>query len=105
MTNEVPKAYWIAFVTVTDPEAYGDYQQLAPAAFAKYGAEFLVRGGAADTLEGQKWQRHVVISFDSKEQALACYNSPEYQNAREHRSAACTANIVIVDGQPPAQKA
>lgn len=94
----MPKAYWIACVTVTDPDAYAGYQRHAPAAFAKYGAEFLVRGGAADTLEGDAWQRHVVIAFDSKAQALACYNSPEYREARQHRFGACHANIAIVDG-------
>ena len=94
------KAYWIAFVTVTDPDAYAGYQQVAPAAFAKYGAQFVVRGGEADTMEGKDWQRHVVIAFESKEAALACYNSPEYQLARERRKGACEANIVIVDGLP-----
>jgi len=97
----MPKAYWIAFVTVTDPAAYAGYQQHAPAAFAKYGARFLARGGAAETLEGQDWQRHVVIEFDTKAEALACYNSPEYKAARAHRFGACLANIVIVDGLPP----
>lgn len=96
------KGYWIAFVTVTDPEAYAGYQHHAPAAFAKYGGRFLVRGGDADTLEGPEWQRHVVIEFESKEQALACYNSPEYQEARRHRAGACTANIAIVEGLNPA---
>ncbi len=94
----MPKAYWIAFVTVTDPDAYKGYQHHAPLAFAKYDAKFLVQGGAADTLEGDEWQRHVVIAFDSKAQALACYNSPEYQTARAHRLGACIANIAIVDG-------
>lgn len=96
------KAYWIAFVTVTNPDAYAGYQHHAPAAFAKYGAKFLVRGGEAETLEGDEWQRHVVIEFASKGQALACYNSPEYQEARKHRIGACHANIAIVDGLPPA---
>lgn len=96
----MPKAYWIAFVTVTDPDGYAGYQQHAPAAFAKYGAEFVVRGGEAETLEGDEWQRHVVIAFESKAQALACYNSPEYQAARARRAGACNANIVIVDGLP-----
>ncbi|AXI41685.1 DUF1330 domain-containing protein [Sulfitobacter sp. SK011] len=97
----MPKGYWIAFVTVTDPDAYAGYQHHAPAAFAKYGARFLARGGDAATLEGELWQRHVVIEFDSKEQAVACYNSPEYQSARRHRSNACNANIVIVEGMVP----
>lgn len=96
----MPKAYWIALVTVTDPDAYAGYQQLAPAAFAKHGARFLARGGEAITLEGEAWQRHVVIEFESKAQALACYNSPEYAMARSHRDAACIASIAIVDGLP-----
>lgn len=96
----MPKAYWIAFVTVTDPDLYAGYQAHAPAAFAKHNARFLVQGGAADTLEGDIWQRHIVIEFDSKAQALACYNSAEYQDARRHRVGACDANIVIVDGLP-----
>ena len=97
------KGYWIAFVTVTDPDAYDGYQKLAPEAFAKYGARFLARGGDATPLEGETWQRHVVVEFESKEQALACYNSPQYQAARRHRTGACTANIVIVDGLPETQ--
>jgi uncharacterized protein (DUF1330 family) len=92
------KAYWIAHVTITDPDAYAGYQQLAPQAFAEHGAVFLARGGNATTLEGDTWQRHVVIEFASHEHALACYNSTEYQAARACRSQACTANIVIVDG-------
>lgn len=94
------KGYWIALVTVTDPARYTDYQKVAPEAFAQYGARFLVRGGEADTLEGQTFQRHVVIEFESKDQALACYNSPEYQAARAYRLSACIANVVIVEGLP-----
>lgn len=94
----MPKGYWIAFVTVTDPDRYAGYQQLAPLAFAKFGARFLARGGSFETLEGPAFERHVVIEFDSKAQALACYNSPEYQAAREKRNAACIASIAIVEG-------
>ena len=95
------KGYWIAFVTVTDAEAYTGYQQHAPEAFAKYGGRFLVRGGAAETQEGRHWQRHVVIEFNNMAQALACYQSPEYQLAKAHRDGACEAEIVIVEGMPP----
>ncbi len=96
----MPKGYWIAFVTVTDPAAYAGYQALAPEAFAKYGARFIVRGGEATALEGETWQRHVVVEFESRAQALACYTSPEYRAARNERAGACTANIVIVEGLP-----
>ena len=92
------KGYWIALVTVTDPELYAGYQHHAPAAFAEHGAKFLARGGEAVTLEGDAWQRHVVIEFDSMERALACYRSPAYQSARQNREGACHAHVVITEG-------
>ena len=93
----MPKAYWIANVTITDPDAYQGYQALAPAAFSAYGARFLARG-EAETLEGAPWQRRVVIEFDSIEQARACYDSPAYRAAREARAGACTADIALIEG-------
>lgn len=91
-------AYWIAHVTVTDPEAYKGYQALAPAAFAAYGARFLARGGTADVLEGPSLDRHVVIEFPSLQAARECYASEAYQTARARRDGACIAHVVIVDG-------
>ncbi|MFY0616758.1 DUF1330 domain-containing protein [Shimia sp.] len=91
------KAYWIANVTVTDPEAYQGYQALAPEAFAKYGARFLARGDA-ETLEGTQWQRRVIIEFATMQQAQECYNSPEYRAARAQREKACIADIALIEG-------
>lgn len=92
------KAYWIAHVTVTDPEAYTGYQALAPAAFAAHGARFLARGGAHEVLEGPALDRHVVIEFPSLAAARACYHSPEYQAAKARRDGAAMAHVVIVEG-------
>ncbi len=92
------KAYWIAHVTVTDPEAYAGDQALAPAAFAAHGARFLARGGAHEVMEGPSLDRHVVIEFPSLQAAKACYASPEYQAARGRRDGAATAHVVIVEG-------
>ena len=39
-----------------------------------------------------------MIEFASMEDALACYHSPEYQAAREHRIDAGIPNITIVEG-------
>ncbi|GAB5435811.1 DUF1330 domain-containing protein [Falsiruegeria mediterranea] len=94
----MPKAYWIAQVTVTDPDRYAGYQAVAPAAFQKHGARFLARGGRTETVEGLQWARHVVIEFDSMEQALACYHSDDYTAARERRDGACEAQIFITEG-------
>lgn len=92
------KAYWIAHVTVTDPDAYAGYQALAPGAFAAHGARFLARGGAHEVMEGPMPDRHVVIEFPSLAAAKACYASAEYQAAKARRDGAATAQVVIVEG-------
>ena len=45
-------ALWIAHVTVTDPEAYGEYARLAGPAIAAHGGVFLARGSRYVQLEG-----------------------------------------------------
>jgi uncharacterized protein (DUF1330 family) len=94
----MPKAYWIAHVTVTDPDPYALYAQGASAAFARHGAEVLARGGRVEALEGGAPPRNVVIAFPSLEEALACYRSEEYQAAKRHREGAGEAQIMIVEG-------
>ena len=92
------KGYWIAHVTVTDPDTYKNYADAAPEAFKKFNARILARGGRHQQLEGEGHARNVVIEFDSFEDAVACYNSHEYQSARKHRIDAGIASIVIVEG-------
>ena len=92
------KAYWIAHVTVTDPDNYSLYANGAPIAFKKYNAKILARGGSYEQLEGKGHARNVVIEFADMETALACYNSEEYQAAKAHRKEAGIADIVIVEG-------
>ncbi|MDD7911482.1 MULTISPECIES: DUF1330 domain-containing protein [Pseudovibrio] len=93
----MPKAYWIAHVTVNDPEPYALYAAGATEAFKKFGARVLARGGNFEWLEGESHPRNVVIEFDSMKQALACYNSAQYQDAKKHREGAGIANIMIVE--------
>ncbi len=92
------KGYWVAHVTVTDPDNYPKYVAANAAAFEKYGARFLVRGGRFEAPEGAARERHVVIEFDSYEQALACYHSPEYAEAARLREAYADSDLVIVEG-------
>lgn len=95
-------AYWIAHVTVTDPEAYKGYQARAGAALAAFGGVFLARGGEAEVKEGPELQRHVVIRFPSLDAARACYASDAYQEARSHRDGAAIVHLTIVEGLPDA---
>jgi uncharacterized protein (DUF1330 family) len=94
----MPKAYWIAHVTVTNPDQYKHYASDAPIAFKKYGATILARGGTHQQMEGGGRPRNVVIEFPSLQLALDCYNSAEYQAARAKRVGAGEADIVIVEG-------
>ncbi len=92
------KAYWIAHVTVTNPDQYKFYAEAAPLAFKKYGATILARGGTHEQMEGHGRPRNVVIEFPSLQSALDCYRSEEYQSARAKRIGAGEADIVIVEG-------
>jgi uncharacterized protein (DUF1330 family) len=94
----MPKGYWIARVTVTDPDQYKHYATAAPEAFKKFGASILARGGAFEQMEGEGRPRNVVIEFPSLQAAIDCYNSPEYQSAKAKRKNAGLANIVLVEG-------
>ncbi|MCF5602581.1 DUF1330 domain-containing protein [Pseudomonas syringae] len=91
----------MSHVDVTHPQQYSENPQRAPAAFTLFGGKFLARGGRSEAMEGRTTpQRTVIIEFESYEQAVACYHSPEYQNAMSHRQGASKAEIVIVEGQP-----
>ncbi|MBY8974868.1 DUF1330 domain-containing protein [Rhodobacteraceae bacterium NNCM2] len=93
------KGYWIAHVTVTDAEKYPDYVTGARTAFEKYGATFLARGGKwTDCEGGMGRERHVLIEFPTYQAALDCYNSAEYQAAREHRLGAGEATVIVTEG-------
>lgn len=94
----MPKGYWIAHVTVEDPETYARYRAANAAPFAKYGARFLVRGAPQQQMEGQSRPRSVVIEFPSLQAALDCYHSPEYQAAKAIRDPVSHADLVIVEG-------
>jgi len=93
----MPKAYWIARVDVRDPETYKTYVQTATPAFQRHKAKFLARGGRTEVLEGKARARNVIIEFPSMEEALACYNSPEYTAARAIRQTVSDGEFVLVE--------
>ncbi|WP_270937739.1 DUF1330 domain-containing protein [Falsiroseomonas oryzae] len=92
------KGYWIAFGDVTDPEGYKGYVAANAAAFRKYGARFLTRGGAMRTPEGHTRARSVVIEFPTYAAALECYDSPEYAAAMALRQGKAVLDLAIVEG-------
>ncbi len=97
------KGYWIGRIDVSDPEAYQRYVRANAEPFAKYGAQFLVRGGAHEVVEGTGRERAVVIEFESYQSALDCYYSPEYQTAKAMRVEASDGDLVVIQGYDGAQ--
>lgn len=92
------KAYWIVRVSVRDEQRYPEYLAAAGAAFQKFGARFIVRGGKFETMEGSARERNVVVEFKDRATAFACYRSSEYQSARTIRQKYADADFIIVDG-------
>ncbi len=94
----MPKAYWIARVDVTNPEGYQKYVAANAAAFTKYGARFIVRGGRFEAPEGTPRARNIVLEFKDYETAQACYHSPEYTAAKSLREGNSEADLIIIEG-------
>jgi uncharacterized protein (DUF1330 family) len=94
----MPKAYWIVFYrSISDPQKLAAYAQLAPAATAPFGSNYLARGTAAAVFEGGLKERVVVNEFPSVEQAVAAYNSPAYQEALQALGDGAVRDVRIVE--------
>lgn len=79
-------AYWMARSKILDPVAYKKYTDRIPDIMKRYGGKVLARGGKYRVMEGpETFHRYVVIEFPSLEQAVQCYESPEYQEAAGFR--------------------
>lgn len=94
----MPKGYWIGRIDVRDAERYKDYIATATPAYQRFGARFLVRGGKVHAAEGAARARNVVVEFPTIEDAIACYNSPEYAQARAIRQEISEGELIIIEG-------
>ena len=94
-------AYIIVDVDIHDHEAYEEYKKLTPGSIASFGGRFIVRGGAAETLEGD-WAagRIVVVEFPSVERAREWWSSENYAPAKAIRQSASTTKMILVEGVP-----
>lgn len=93
-------AYWVARARIDDPVEYKKYTDKVPAIIARHGGRVLARGGRYRIMEGpETFHRFVVIEFPTMEQAIACFESPDYQEAAAfRRHGGGVVENVIVDG-------
>jgi uncharacterized protein (DUF1330 family) len=94
-------AYWVARARIDDPVAYKKYTDRVPDILARYGGKVLARGGRYRIMEGpEEFHRFVVIEFPTLEQAAACFESPEYQEAAAFRrnGGGVVENVLVESG-------
>lgn len=95
----MPYGYVIAQITVTDADTYPTYVAMVQPIIAKFGGEFIVRGGKSESYEGDPpGERNVVIRFPSYEKAQEWYHSDDYAEAKKLRMSASTSVQTIVEG-------
>ena len=92
-------AYVLIDVEITDQAAFAELRERTPAVVEAHGGRFLVRGGAADVVQGD-WTPHrlVLLAFDSVERARAWWNSPEHRKLRARLDRCSRATTTIVEG-------
>ncbi len=91
--------FMIRSTNVRDQVAFDEYSKLWKPIAEKYGAQFIAgRGVRHETREGDDYPRNLIVEFPSYDQAVACYDDPDYkvalglaQKAYEHRE------LVIVE--------
>ncbi|PIB24847.1 hypothetical protein BFP76_06680 [Amylibacter kogurei] len=96
----MPAAYCMVQINVHNAEEYAKYAELAGPAVAKFGGEFLARGGRCVTKEGPEQLRNVIVKFPDYDTAVEFYDSPEYVEALNFALAegVSTRNYTIVEG-------
>ena len=92
-------AYVISEVDVRDQAAMEAYRTLAAQTIAQYGGRYLVRGGAAEVVEGGPPPKMlIIVEFSSMERLREWYASPEYAEALKHRQTALDRRLIFVEG-------
>ncbi len=92
-------AYVIVEIDIVDPVGYEEYKKLADATVKKYSGKYIVRGGKAETLEGD-WdpKRIVVLEFESTDRAKEWLNCEEYREPRKMRHRTAKTKMILVEG-------
>jgi uncharacterized protein (DUF1330 family) len=92
-------AYLVADMEILDPKAYEEYRNRVAAVIAEYGGKYLVRGGPAEVLEGDRsLHRIIIVEFSSLDQLNAFYRSTDYGVLKELRKLTCNSHIFSVEG-------
>ena len=91
--------YWVIRGSeIRDEEALKSYAELWPEIAQRFGAEVIAGKGTVETREGSHFPRQMIVRFDSYQQALDCYEDPEYRRAMEFAHRAYDRQLSILEG-------
>lgn len=97
--NDLP-CYMIVIAQLTDRQRFLEgYARAVPPLVERFGGRYVVQGSGGDFLEGG-WCDHasaLVSKWPSKAAALAFWNSPEYQRAKELREGTGTFQVLLIE--------
>ncbi|MEM7541211.1 MAG: DUF1330 domain-containing protein [Pseudomonadota bacterium] len=92
-------AYGIVDIEVTNAEAMGPYMASVADTVAAHGGKYLVRGGAAECIEGEMGNPvKVVLEFPTMDALKGWYHSAEYKEILPNRLENASGNFIFVEG-------
>ena len=92
-------AYIIVEVKITNVTEYEEYKKLTPASLLAFDGKFIVRGGSAETLEGDcNPGRIVVLEFPTVDHAKKWWNSAQYAEVKIIRQRSANTQMILVEG-------
>lgn len=103
-----PPVYFVAEITVTNPQAYGkEYAPKAQASIKAAGGKIIALGGAGGAgaqsvkgFDGTPPKRVAIQVWDSMEKLEAWYNSADYQELRKTGIKYAKFRSYAVEGRP-----
>ena len=92
--------YFIAQITIHDPETYKKYLNGFDEIFENYEGKVIMVDDAPSILEGEwNYTRIVMIRFPDETEARRWYESTEYQHLVRYRWQASDANVILATGR------
>jgi uncharacterized protein (DUF1330 family) len=93
-------AYMIVTAKIADREAFiNGYGAAAGALVAQFGGKYVLRAPGAQLLEGGfgDGASMVISEWETKEDALKFWNSPEYAEAKKLREGVANCQVLLIE--------
>ena len=92
--------YFLAHIRINDKGEYQKYLDRADEVFARYKGRYLAVDSEPEILEGEwRYDRAVVIQFESLEDFTNWYHSEDYQEILKFRLKAAHCDTILVKGK------